>query len=92
MLCDWRACGYKQSYIRKNTGVGVAVVKAGTLRDTQRGDGHGAVGSAYCVAVGAKCEYKILWTPLLRLKLYALGNYIHDCCSSRPVGFGELIR
>ena len=22
MLCDWRACGYKQSYIRKNTGVG----------------------------------------------------------------------
>ena len=30
----------------KNTGVGVAVVKAGTLRDTQRGDGHGAVGSA----------------------------------------------
>ena len=40
----------------KNTGVGVAVVKAGTLRDTQRGDGHGAVGSAYCVAVGAKCE------------------------------------
>ena len=87
MLCDWRACGYKQSYIRKNKNTGVAVVirgrlKAGTLgrcETAQRGDGqwgHGVVGSAYCVAVGAKCEYKILWTPLLRLKLYALGNYI----------------
>ena len=53
MLCDWRACGYKQSYIRKNT----ADVRCGregwALRDTQREDGQSAVRSA----VGAECEY-----------------------------------
>ena len=54
MLCDWRACGYKQSYIRKNTDVGCGRdVKAGTLRDTQRGDGQSAVPSALPLALSA---------------------------------------
>eukprot|EP00964_Phaeocystis_antarctica_P162965 scaffold138228_cov332-Phaeocystis_antarctica.AAC.1 len=51
MLCDWRACGYKQSYIRKNTESVAVVTKAGALRDTSAW--RRAVGSALPLALSA---------------------------------------
>ena len=79
-----RVVGYKQSYIRKKTQASVVHGREGwdaaRHLSVETGTGDGAVGSAgvrtaFC-RWRYKREYKILWTPLLRLKLYALGNYI----------------